>query len=337
MRSTELFERITRQIADAIEAGAGDFRMPWHRWGEALAYPINAASRRPYRGINILMLWAAAEASGYSSGRWATYRQWSADGAQVRKGEKGSPILFWKSNPHWQTTDSDNDEGHGPRFLARVYVVFNADQVDGDACVPTKGLSPGNRIAAAERLFKATKANIHLGGDRACYFPGSDQIWMPRFEQFRDAKSYYATLAHETVHWTGAKHRLDRDLSGRFGTDSYAVEELVAELGSAFIAAHLGLSTEPRPDHASYIGSWLRVLRGDPRAILTASAKAQEAVDYIVSLSSSKPGEGQIIQEQELEQFTYPTSGSIAPPRLPDSAAQPRKCLRGWAALRNIT
>jgi antirestriction protein ArdC len=289
MRSAELFERITRQVADAIETGAGDYCMPWHRWGQALTLPINAISMKPYRGLNILILWAAADASGYSQGRWATYRQWAAAGAQVRKGEKGTPVLFWKPSPCRPDQDTA-EHGTRARFLARTYTSFNADQVDGDLVPDRRARNPGDRIAEAECFFTATDAAVHHGGDRACYVPSVDQIWLPRFEQFRDALSYYSVLGHETVHWSGAKHRLDRDLGGRFGTDAYAMEELVAELGSAFIAAYLGLTTEPRRDHAAYISSWLRVLRSDSRAILTASARAQDAVDYIIALGRA-PGE----------------------------------------------
>jgi antirestriction protein ArdC len=259
--------------------------MPWTRWGEALASPINAVSGKPYRGINVLMLWAAAEASGYSSGRWGTYRQWASRGARVRKGEKSTPILYWQSNPRRPV--EEELEARAPRFLAKVYNAFNADQVDGDTSPLDVAIEPQDRVANAEDFFHRTKADVRHGGDRACYVPGLDQIWLPKFEQFRDALSYYATLAHETVHWSGAKHRLDRNLSGRFGTDAYAMEELVAELGSAFIAAHLGLASEPRLDHAAYISSWLRVLRGDARAIVAACARAQEAVDYIIAMSET--------------------------------------------------
>ncbi|WP_300973510.1 zincin-like metallopeptidase domain-containing protein [Sphingomonas sp. LHG3406-1] len=300
MRSTDLFERITWQIADAIEAGAGDFRMPWARWGEALASPINAVSGKPYRGINVLMLWAAAEASGYSSGRWATHRQWASRGAQVRKGEKSTPVLYWQSNP--ARPAEEELEARGPRFLAKVYNAFSADQVDGYTAPSDVAIDPQDRVANAEDFFERINADVRHGGDRACYVPAHDQICLPKFQQFRDAHSYYATLAHETVHWSGAKHRLDRNLSGRFGTDDYAMEELVAELGSAFIAAHLGLSVEPRPDHAAYVSSWLRVLRSDPRAILTAAAKAQEAIDYIVRCTELDVSFGPATKEEELEQ-----------------------------------
>ena len=288
MRTSDLFEQVTRKIIAAIEAGAGDFTMPWHRWGENLAMPLNEASGRPYRGINTLLLWAAAERAAFSSGRWATYRQWTAAGAQVRKGEKATPIIFWKtvSNHELSPDESTDERKVGRRLIARVYSVFNADQVEGakEARLRPK-LTQSERISAAEEFICATGANIRHGGDRACYAPSSDEIWLPRFEQFRDGGAYYSTAAHECVHWTGAEHRLKRDLSGRFGDDAYAMEEMVAELGAAFIAAHLGLTVEPRPDHAAYISSWLRVLRGDPRAILAACAKAQEAVDYIIAMN----------------------------------------------------
>ncbi len=287
MRANELFERITRQIIDAIEAGAGEFTMPWHRWGESLGQPLNAVSGRSYRGINTVLLWAAAEGSGYSSGRWATYRQWSEAGAQVRKGEKSTPILFWKNAANDGPGDDEADGRTRARFVARLYQVFNAAQVDGaKAEVINPAVPPAQRIAAAEDFICGTGANIRHGGDRACYVPGIDQIWLPRFAQFLDPQSYYSVLAHETVHWSGAKHRLDRDLEGRFGTESYAMEELVAELGSAFIAAHLGVAVEPRRDHAAYVATWLQVLERDTRAILTASAKAQEAADYLVGLAA---------------------------------------------------
>lgn len=297
MRTSDLFEGITRQIVTAIEGGAGEFIMPWHRWGEATGYPMNAISARPYRGINTLLLWAAAELEGYFSGRWATYRQWAAAGAQVRKGERSTAIIFWKTAANdageRDSTGGDQERSGGPRFIGRVYHVFNASQVDGAVTsnAAAAPLSEGERIAAAEAFFAMTGISVEHGGDRAFYMPSQDKIQMPRFEQFRDPASYYSVLGHEHVHATGAQHRLDRDLENRFGSDAYAMEELIAELGSAFLAGHLGISVEPRPDHAAYLSSWLRLLRNDSRALLTASAKAQEAVDFLVSLSSSRRAE----------------------------------------------
>lgn len=288
MSANDLFARITRQIADAVAAGADNYVMPWHRWGQGLAQPVNAVSGRQYRGINVLLLWATAERQGFRSGRWATFRQWTDAGAQVRKGQRGTAIFFWKS----QAPGDDGEDTEGPRlrphYIAKVYWVFNEAQVDGPkADSPQPSLSPDERIAVAEAFVTATGAEICHGGDQACFVPSADQIRLPTFEQFRNAEAYYAVACHELIHWSGAKHRLARDLNGRFGRECYAMEELVAELGSAFLAAHLGLSVEPRPDHAAYVASWLRVLNGDSRAILTASAKAQEAVDYLLELSAS--------------------------------------------------
>ena len=294
MRSNDLFQRITRQIADAIAAGAPSFEMPWHKWGEG-TQPINTISGRPYRGVNTILLWAAAEQAGYSSGRWATFRQWSEAGAQVRKGEKSTFILFWKTAAN-DDSGSDESDDHStdarPRFIARAYAVFNEHQVDGAepaALRPT--LSHDERIAAAEDFIAATGAQIRHGGDRAYYAPGSDQVWLPQFEQFKTTDAYYSVALHELTHWSGAKSRLNRDLKNRFGSEAYAAEELVAELGSAFLAAHLGITLEPRPDHAAYIASWLKILDNDSRAILTASSKAQEAADYLIGLSAAAAAE----------------------------------------------
>lgn len=290
MQTDALFEHITRHIIDAIEAGAGDFAMPWHRWGEGTAQPVNGITGRPYRGINTLILWAAAEKRGYSSGRWATYRQWSEAGAQVGKGEKSTAILFWKTTASDELGDGEEGGSARSRFVARLYHVFNSSQIEGgEADKGRPVLSTTERVAAAETFVSATGANIRHGGDRACYVPSIDQIWLPQFEQFRDSLSYYAVLSHEAVHWSGAKHRLDRDLKGRFGAESYAMEELIAELGAAFIAGHLGLSIEPRLDHAAYVAGWLRVLRDDPKAIMTASSKAQKAADYLIGLGQQMP------------------------------------------------
>ncbi len=290
MRTADIYTRVTQQIIDDIEAGAGaaSYRMPWHNWGQSASCPTNVTTGRAYRGINTLLLWAAAEAQGYSSGRWATYRQWTVAGAQVRKGAKATPIIFWKTSTGAPScADDDGDTGTGPgRIVARTYFVFNGDQVEGAEPQPQCVLDETETVTAAAQFICRTGAQIRHGGDRAYYAPSIDQIWLPQHAQFRDSESYYAVLAHELVHWTGAKHRLDRGFSERFGSEAYAVEELVAEVGAAFLAAHLGLSLEPRSDHAVYIASWLKVLKNDPKAILTAASKAQQAADYLLDLTT---------------------------------------------------
>ena len=290
VQTNQIYKRVTQQIIDAIEAGAGaaSYRMPWHNWGQSASCPTNATTGRAYRGINILLLWAAAQAQGFSSGRWATYRQWTAAGAQVRKGAKATPIIFWKASIGAPSCADDyEDTGTRPgRLIARTYFVFHGDQVEGADPQPQRTLTVTETLTGAAQFIGRTGVQIRHGGDRAYYAPSIDQIWLPQHAQFRDLESYYAVLAHELVHWTGAKHRLDRRLDGRFGDAAYAFEELIAELGAAFLAAHLGLSIEPRPDHAVYIASWLKVLKSDPKAILTAASKAQQAADYLLDLTT---------------------------------------------------
>ena len=284
---SSIYENITAEIVAAIEEGAGLYRMPWHRSRADLTNPMNVASGRSYRGLNIVTLWITAEARGYASGTWATYQQWKEAGAQVRKGEKSASVFFWKDLR--QGKEGSEREEDRPVFVARGYSVFNADQVEGYEAPSVPPLSEAQRIDEAEQFFAAVPATVEHGGNMACYTPASDTVRMVPYEQFVSATAYYATLAHELTHWSGAAARLDRDLTNRFGTESYAMEELVAELGAAFISGRLSLPSEPRRDHAPYIASWLRVLRNDPRAIFTAATKAQAAADFLASFSESGP------------------------------------------------
>lgn len=283
----DFFQTITNTIISAIEGGAAShsYRMPWHRGTGALT-PLNTITGRHYRGINTLLLWAAASNANYSTGEWATYRQWLAAGAQVRKGERASVVVLWKTLGAAGNEASGTDQGErgSQRPLARAFYVFNAAQVDG--YTREKSTTPLTaRITHAETFFAALPVEVSYGADDAFFDPISDKVFIPSFSAFRSAESYYAVLAHELTHWTGTKARLDRDLSGRFGSEAYAMEELVAELGAAFTVGHLGLSSAPREDHAYYIASWLSVLRGDPRAIVTAASKAQVAADYTKALA----------------------------------------------------
>lgn len=281
-QTPDIYERVTRQIIEAMERGAGSYRMPWHVTGAECFAPANAASKRPYRGVNVLLLWLLAEHHGYASGEWATYNQWQELGAQVRKGERAALVVFWKiAERSRQEADDQEDPSSHRSILARGYHVFNASQVDGYAPKAAPVLSESERTESAERFFSLQDVTIEHGGSRACYSPQDDVIHMPPFSCFRDAAAYYSVLGHEETHATGAKHRLGRDLKGRFGEESYAMEELVAELGAAFLCSTLGLANEPRSDHAAYLGGWLKVLRHDKRAIFTASSQAQKAVDWM--------------------------------------------------------
>jgi antirestriction protein ArdC len=289
---SDIYQTVTDRLIMMLEKGAGEFRCPWHhRDGErsAIAMPINITGR-VYRGINVPLLWATADAFGYRSTVWATYKQWQEQGAQVRKGEKAAMVVFWKKLSFVTgTKDETGEDETSERMMARAYFVFNADQVDGyDASKPVArpidDLPESERIVGAEAFFAATGSVIRHGGNRAYYTTGDDHIQMPEFGQFHDGVAYYSTLGHEHVHWTGYKSRCHREFGKRFGDMAYAFEELVAELGAAFLCAQLGLSNEPRTDHASYLASWLRVLKDDKRAIFTAASKAQAAVDYLHSL-----------------------------------------------------
>jgi len=281
----DVYARVTSEIVNAIEKGVGNWRMPWHTSGRFAFSPINVTSKKPYRGINTVCLWAAAQSKGYESSEWGTYKQWQDRGAQVRRGEKSTTVVFWKfANGTEESQDGDDDQRTASSRLlfTRGYSVFNAAQVDGHSPASTPDVPAIERIAAADAFFTAIGAEIHHGGNRAFYAPASDHIQMPPFQAFEENIAYYSTLAHEHTHWTAKEGRCDRQLGKRFGGNAYAAEELVAELGTAFVCAHLGLSTEPREDHAQYIESWLRVLRADKRAIFTAASKAQQAADYLV-------------------------------------------------------
>lgn len=280
---SSIYETITRQIVEAIEQGAGTFNMPWHRSRSDVAAPYNAQSGRSYRGLNIITLWMTAEARGYGSGVWGTFQQWKEKGASVRKGEKATKVFFWKKLVAAEQQETD-EEGNGARFVARAYSVFNADQIEGYEAPAIVPLSESERIEAAERFFRAIPASVAKAGRTPCYHPATDTIEMGPFENFKSAVGYYAVLAHEMIHWTAP--RLDRDLSGRFGSEAYAMEELVAELGAAFTIANIGIPSEPRRDHAPYIDSWLKVLKADSRAIFTAASKAQAAADYLAGFSA---------------------------------------------------
>jgi antirestriction protein ArdC len=291
----DVYQTVTDRIVAMIERGAGEWRMPWHAAhtgepGSPVAMPRNVTGRA-YRGVNVPLLWAAAEAFGYASPVWATYRQWQERGAQVHRGEKSTLVVFWKRIE--VQTEAEGDDGDGDtetRLIARGYAVFNAAQVDGyDPPPPAGGAAKRpepQRIEGAEAFFHNAGAIVRHGGNRAFYTTAGDYIQMPELRQFVAADRYYSTLAHEHVHWTGAAHRCAREFGRRFGDEAYAFEELVAELGAAFLCADLGLSNEPRPDHAAYLAGWLRVLKGDKRAIFTAASKAQAAADFLNGLQT---------------------------------------------------
>jgi antirestriction protein ArdC len=286
----DIYARITAKIITALEDGVRPWVRPWN--AEYAAGRITRPLRhngQPYTGINILSLWASATAQGFAAPIWMTYRQATELGAQVRKGEKGSPVVYANSITRNETNaDTGAEVAHDIHFL-KGYVVFNVEQIEG---LPEQYTAPAaprtdaiTRIAHAEEFFAATGADLSYGGSRAFYRPSTDSIVMPPIEAFKDAETFYATLGHECCHWTSHGSRLARDFgSKRFGSEGYAMEELVAELGAAFLCADLDLTLEPREDHAAYLANWLAVLKADNRAIFTAASHAQRAADFINGL-----------------------------------------------------
>jgi antirestriction protein ArdC len=216
----DIYSRITADIIAAIEAGAGEFRMPWHHDGTSTARPVNVASNKPYRGVNTLALWAAATHANHGSGIWGTYQQWNAKGAQVRRGERGTTVVFWKidgQNDKSGRDEEDDQEAGRHRVFARAYTVFNSAQVDGYTSPELPVLADDERIEQADRFCSNLGIEVRHGGDRAFYSPASDFVQMPQFQRFKDSTSYYAVLLHECGHNAAFRIMPRRCAFGRTG------------------------------------------------------------------------------------------------------------------------
>jgi antirestriction protein ArdC len=275
MDLNELYTSVTREIIAPLEAGTVPWTRPWRTGSSLGVLPHNAITGREYRGINIPILWRAAERHTYPTHAWVTYQQAQAAGAQVRKGERGTTVVFTKQV---RLARADEDEDRAIRMLRR-FVVFNLAQIDGLDAPDRRPPDQSWSVFTA-----ATKAEVRIG-PRPAYLPSHDVIEMPDITLFESEARYYATLLHELVHWSGSALRLNRDLSNRFATRQYAAEELIAEFGAAFLCAHLGIAGELR--HADYVASWLDLLRHDDRAVLTAASKASQAADFLRSYSNA--------------------------------------------------
>lgn len=270
------YQEITDKIIAALEAGTAPWVKPWASCGS----PRNAISGHEYRGINTVLL----AMTPFTSPLWLTFKQAQDVGANVRKGEHGTRIVLFKPFKV-KDVNASGDDGESVEKtipLLRTFTVFNASQIDN---LPEKySVQPKPAIdqfadnAEAERLL--AQANIKHGSNRACFIPSIDEIHMPDKMEFKSVPDYYSVGLHELTHWTGPKTRLARDFSGRFGDSAYAFEELIAELGAAFLCAHCGIDGQLQ--HASYIASWIKVLKGDKKAIFTASSAARKAAEYLI-------------------------------------------------------
>jgi antirestriction protein ArdC len=291
-KKSDIYARVTNEIVRAIEAGVKDYEMPWHRRAGA-GLPSNASTRNFYHGVNTVALWATGQLRGYALPYWATFLQWEKLGARVRRGEKASVVIFYKREES-STDDEDRDGAKDSRRILRGSFVFNAEQVDGWSYPVPTSEDRTEKLRKVDRFIESLRAEIVYGTNMAYYSKRLDRIHMPNRSEFVDRttrtaiEGFYSVLLHEHVHWTGHSRRLHRDLSGRFGDSAYAMEELVAELGAAFLCAELGISVHPRQDHAAYVANWLVVLRQQKTAIFTAASAATAACRYLGELATAK-------------------------------------------------
>ena len=292
----DLYAEVTAKIIAELEAGRFPWVQPWGKSGTGAApgLPRNALTRRTYSGINILILWGAVIEHGYADQSWLTFRQAQEAGGTVIKGERGVTVVYadrFTPKAEGERARRDGDDAKTVPFLKR-FTVFNVAQCEGlkpGLSPDPVALPPCEPVPAAEALIAASGADFRIGGDKAFYVPSADFIQVPPQPAFRDQINYYRTALHELTHWTGHGSRLARDLANRFGTHGYAREELVAEMGSAFLCASLGIA--PTVRHADYLGNWLEVLREDSRAIFRAASAASRAADYLLAFEPSDADE----------------------------------------------
>jgi len=250
----DIYQDVTDRIVALLERGVRPWAPQWDAKGSCPVIPTRS-NGEAYRGINIALLWGAAEARGFTSQQWMTFNQAKALGGAVRKGAKAERVVYWGT---FKAPGDDGEEGEEgkAKLFAKYYSVFNVCEIDGLPASYYEGGEPLpeiERIANAEAFVKGVGADVRHGGNKAFFSPSGDFVQMPPAGAFSEIENYYSTLSHELTHWTGAKARLDRQFGKRFGDKAYAFEELIAELGAAFAMARLGIASEPREDHASYL------------------------------------------------------------------------------------
>jgi antirestriction protein ArdC len=281
----DLYQTITDQIIGAIEAGVKRDGKPLWSGAGSSGMPYNQTSGKTYSGVNVLILWLAAMDNGFASSAWLTYKQATALGGNIKKGSKGQQVVYYSTMERESTDHATGEINPRKVGFLKSYTVFNLGQCEGiEANIVTRAFH-GNE--AAEALLHASGAVILEQGGKAYCRPSTDEIYMPERSRFITDEAFYAVALHELTHWTGHPSRLDRDFSGRFGTEAYAFEELVAELGAAFSCADLGLIPATLDNHASYIDSWLKVLKSDKRAIFTAASQASKAHGWLMMAATA--------------------------------------------------
>jgi len=283
----DLYSKVTARIVAELERGAAPWIKPWSATA-GQNVPQNAVTNRPYSGCNVILLWLARN-RGWVTPRFLTYKQAIEAGGHVRKGERGTTVYFVKQ---LQVRDDDSDADTRLVPMMRAYTVFNVSQCENlpgsiKAEKSIRVRNPDTRDALADQFLHSTGADIREGRGEAYYAPGADFISMPAFAAFKGADHFYNVAFHELTHWTGHKSRLDRDLKHRFGERAYAAEELVAELGAAFLSAEFGFDSDLR--HAGYIATWIDLLKSDKRAFFTACSRASKAADFLRGLALADP------------------------------------------------
>jgi antirestriction protein ArdC len=290
----DVYQTITDQLIEALEAGVNPWRKPWKFDGDTaatLGMPHNATNGHPYRGINALVLMVETMRHGYQSTGWITPKRAIEAGLNI-KGAKTTMVVFWKKSRFTEKDSATGEESTREVMWAKHYRVLNLDQCEGDksklkgnGALADMSQTSGSELAEQLDAALSLRGGVKHQGSRAFYAPSEDAIVVPPVDLFESDHGYAGTILHEAVHSTGAKHRLDRDLKGRFGSESYAAEELVAELGATYLQAMLGIEGDLE-HHASYLDSWLKVLKSDKKAIFTAASKAQAASDYVLAALS---------------------------------------------------
>jgi antirestriction protein ArdC len=293
------YQEVTNQIITALEAGIRPWRQPWKSGSPGM--PINATTGQVYHGVNVLVLAMTSFALG-GDPRFCSYKQAADRGWHVRKGERGTTVFFFKRMLAQDRNAAPEAEDRTKAIpMLRAYTVFNGSQIEGipDYVAPNVTDEPWRRPEAADTILRNSKAVIKFGGDRAFYSPTHDFIQLPPPSSFESPEAFASVALHEASHWSGSRDRLDRDLTGRFGSTGYCQEELRAELASVFLGKVLDLPCDI-PNHANYIGSWIEKLKSDKREIFRAASDAQRIADYLLAFHPDYANHADIITEGEM-------------------------------------